>query len=190
MANVLIGIVAAIHVYILVLEMFLWDRPAGRKAFGLTPEFAQQTRTLAANQGLYNGFLAAGLFWGLFTGNRVFKIFFLACVLIAGLFGAVTASRKILYVQALPALAALLALLFRVNLPVAALVTLYSNPLTIGPLYWLAYKLGSLLTGGNGHTALPPLPSLSEHGLLGWLQHLAIWAWSLGLPLAVGLPCW
>ena len=84
--------------------------------------------------------------------------------------------------------AALLALLFRVNLPVAALVTLYSNPLTIGPLYWLAYKLGSLLTGGNGHTALPPLPSLSEHGLLGWIQHLAAWAWSLGLPLAIGLP--
>lgn len=78
MANVLIGIVAAIHVYILVLEMFLWDRPAGRKAFGLTPEFAQQTRTLAANQGLYNGFLAAGLIWGLAQGadGLAFKYFF------------------------------------------------------------------------------------------------------------------
>lgn len=112
MANVLIGIVAAIHVYILVLEMFLWDRPAGRKAFGLTPEFAQQTRTLAANQGLYNGFLAAGLIWGLAQGadGLAFKYFFLLCVLVAGLYGAATASRKILWVQAVPAAVSLLAL--------------------------------------------------------------------------------
>ena len=103
MANVLIGIVAAIHVYILVLEMFLWDRPAGRRAFGLTPEFAQQTRTLAANQGLYNGFLAAGLIWGLSGGGTAVKLFFLGCVLVAGLYGAATVSRKILFIQALPA---------------------------------------------------------------------------------------
>lgn len=105
MANVLIGIVAAIHVYILVLEMFLWDRPAGRRAFGLTPEFAQQTRTLAANQGLYNGFLAAGLAWGLLLGpeGTAVKTFFLGCVVVAGVFGAATASRKILFIQAVPA---------------------------------------------------------------------------------------
>ncbi len=84
--------------------------------------------------------------------------------------------------------AALLALVFRVNLPVAALVTFYSNPLSIGPLYWLAYKLGSFLTGNNGRTALPPMPSLNEHGLLGWVEQLGMWAWSLGTPLAVGLP--
>lgn len=112
LANVLIGIVAAIHVYILVLEMFLWDKPAGRRAFGMTAEFAQQTRTLAANQGLYNGFLAAGLAWGLAqgAGGAQFKAFFLGCVLVAGVYGAATASRKILWVQALPAAVALLAL--------------------------------------------------------------------------------
>lgn len=111
-ANLLIGIVAAIHVYILVLEMFLWDKPAGRRAFGTTADFAQQTRTLAANQGLYNGFLAAGLAWGLVQGVQglEFKYFFLACVLVAGLYGAATASRKILLIQALPAALALLAL--------------------------------------------------------------------------------
>lgn len=112
MANVLIGIVAAIHVYILVLEMFLWDKPAGRRAFGLTPEFTQQTRTLAANQGLYNGFLAAGLIWGLAQGadGLGFKYFFLICVLVAGVYGAATASRKILWVQAVPAAVSLIAL--------------------------------------------------------------------------------
>ncbi len=105
-ANVVTGLVALIHVYILVLEMFLWTRPAGRKAFGLTPEFAQATRVLAANQGLYNGFLAAGLIWGLLLGGAGLpvKLFFLGCVLVAGLYGAATASRKILYIQALPAL--------------------------------------------------------------------------------------
>lgn len=104
-AHVIIALVALLHVYFLVLEMFLWDKPAGLKAFGQTPEAAAASKVLAANQGLYNGFLAAGLVWGLMLGadGRGVKIFFLACVLIAGLYGAVTASRKILFVQALPA---------------------------------------------------------------------------------------
>ena len=93
--------------------MFLWDKPQGMKAFGSTPEFAKATKVLAANQGLYNGFLAAGLIWGLWLGEAGFqiKLFFLLCVVIAGLFGAATVSRKVLFVQALPAAAALLALL-------------------------------------------------------------------------------
>jgi putative membrane protein len=104
-ANVVIALVGLLHVYILVLEMFLWDQPAGRRAFGQTREFATATKVLAANQGLYNGFLAAGLFWGLSLGGAGFgvKFFFLSCVLVAGLYGAATASRKILFVQALPA---------------------------------------------------------------------------------------
>ena len=112
-SNILIAIVALIHVYIVILEMILWDKPTGRKAFGLTPEFAAATRVLAANQGLYNGFLVAGLAWGLWQGETGFstKLFFLACVLVAGLFGAATASRKILFVQALPAVLAIVALL-------------------------------------------------------------------------------
>ena len=112
LANVLVGLVAAIHVYILILEMFLWTTPRGRKAFGTTPEFAEASKTLAANQGLYNGFLAAGLIWGLSLGavGTQIKVFFLLCVLIAGVYGALTASRKILYVQALPALIALILL--------------------------------------------------------------------------------
>lgn len=113
LASVLIGLVAALHAYFLVLEMFLWDKPAGRKAFGLKQDFATETKVLAANQGLYNGFLAAGLIWGLLQGDagRADKIFFLACVIVAGVFGAATASRKILFVQALPAALALGALL-------------------------------------------------------------------------------
>ena len=113
LANILIALVAAIHVYILVLEMFLWDTKTGRKAFNLSPDFARDTRVMAANQGLYNGFLAAGLLWGLWLGAAGFpvKLFFLTCVLIAGVFGAATASKKILYVQALPALIAMVALL-------------------------------------------------------------------------------
>ena len=107
LANVLIGLVALLHVYFLVLEMFLWTRPLGLKTFRNTPEKAEITRVLAANQGLYNGFLAAGLFWGLFTGNRVFKLFFLACVIVAGVFGAATAAPKIFFSQALPAIIAL-----------------------------------------------------------------------------------
>jgi putative membrane protein len=106
---VLIALVALLHLYFLVLEMFLWDRPQGMKAFGSTPEFAKATKVLAANQGLYNGFLAAGLFWGLWLGEAgfQFKVFFLICAIVAGLCGAATASRKILYVQALPAALAL-----------------------------------------------------------------------------------
>jgi putative membrane protein len=104
-ANVIVALVALLHLYFLVLEMFLWDKPAGLKAFGQTPQAAAASKVLAANQGLYNGFLAAGLIWGLSLGSdgRGVKIFFLACVLVAGLYGAATASRKILFVQALPA---------------------------------------------------------------------------------------
>ena len=112
-ANLLTGLVALIHVYILVLEMFFWDTPRGHKAFGLTPELARATRVLAANQGLYNGFLAAGLFWGLWLGAAgiAVKLFFLACVAVAGLYGAATSSRKILFVQTVPAVLAMAALL-------------------------------------------------------------------------------
>ncbi len=104
-AHTVIALVALLHLYFLVLEMFLWDKPAGLRAFGQTPASAAATKVLAANQGLYNGFLAAGLLWGLLLGAEGFgvKLFFLTCVLIAGLYGAATASRKILYVQALPA---------------------------------------------------------------------------------------
>ena len=104
-ANIVVGLVALLHVYFLVLEMFLWDKPAGLRAFGQTPEAAKASKVLAANQGLYNGFLAAGLVWGLLLGpgGAGVKLFFLGCVLIAGLYGAATASRKILFVQALPA---------------------------------------------------------------------------------------
>jgi putative membrane protein len=104
-ANCGVGLVGLIHVYILVLEMFLWDKPAGLRAFGQTQAMATATKVLAANQGLYNGFLAAGLFWGLSLGSAGWsvKVFFLLCVLVAGLYGAATASRKILFVQALPA---------------------------------------------------------------------------------------
>ena len=112
-ARILVALVALLHVYFLVLEMFLWTKPAGRRAFGTTQEQAEQSKVLAMNQGLYNGFLAAGLFWGLTLGDagRGVVIFFLLCVIAAGVFGAVTASMKILYVQAVPALAALAAVL-------------------------------------------------------------------------------
>jgi putative membrane protein len=108
-ANVLVALIALLHVYILVLEMFLWDKPAGLRAFGQTLEAAAASKVLAANQGLYNGFLAAGLFWGLSLGaaGTGVKVFFLCCVLVAGLFGAATASRRILFVQAVPAAIAL-----------------------------------------------------------------------------------
>jgi putative membrane protein len=108
--NIIIGIVALLHAYFLILEMFLWEKPAGRKSFRTTAEFATQSKTLAANQGLYNGFLAAGLIWGLFAGDAV-KIFFLGCVIIAGIFGAFTVSKRIFYIQALPALIGLVLLL-------------------------------------------------------------------------------
>lgn len=108
-AHALIALVAALHVYFLVLEMFLWTRPYGRRVFQLTPERAEATRVLAANQGLYNGFLAAGLGWSLAAGLAGFalQVFFLGCVLVAGVFGAATVGRKILFVQALPAAVAL-----------------------------------------------------------------------------------
>lgn len=117
-ATVVIALIALLHVYILVLEMFLWDKPAGLRAFGLPQELATATKTLGANQGLYNGFLAAGLFWGLWLGmspntaamGTQVKIFFLLCVLVAGVYGAITASRKILFIQAVPATLALILL--------------------------------------------------------------------------------
>jgi putative membrane protein len=104
-ANVVVFVVALLHVYFLVLEMFLWDKPIGLRAFGQSLDAAKASKVLAANQGLYNGFLAAGLFWGLAlgAGGTAVKVFFLGCVLIAGLYGGITASRKILVVQALPA---------------------------------------------------------------------------------------
>ena len=109
-AFVLVVLVAIEHLYILVLEMFLWTKPPGLRAFGLTPEFAEQTATLAANQGLYNGFLAAGLIWGLSRRDSgvAIQVFFLVCIVIAGVFGAITAKPSILLVQAAPAAAALL----------------------------------------------------------------------------------
>jgi putative membrane protein len=114
-ANLVVLVVALLHVYILVLEMFLWDTPRGLRAFGLTPEQAAQTKVLAANQGLYNGFLAAGLLWGLLLGDGGYavKLFFLACVLVAGVYGAATANKRILFVQALPAAAGITLLLVR-----------------------------------------------------------------------------
>jgi putative membrane protein len=107
--NIAVGLVALLHLYFLVLEMFFWDKPLGLRVFSLTPEIAKATRALAANQGLYNGFLAAGLVWGLVLGpaGNAIKIFFLGCVIVAGVFGAVTANRRILFVQALPGAAAL-----------------------------------------------------------------------------------
>lgn len=113
LGSILTGVVALIHVYILILEMFLWTTPRGRKAFGTSVEFAEQTRVLAANQGLYNGFLAAGLIWGVWLGEAgdPIKIFFLLCVAIAGLYGAATSSPRILLVQTLPAALALIAVI-------------------------------------------------------------------------------
>ena len=110
-AAVLVGLVAVVHAYILVLEMFLWRTPRGRAAFGMTEEFARDTAALAANQGLYNGFLAVGLIYGLLADDRAFQVFFLVCVVVAGLYGAATASRRILFVQAVPGALALLAVL-------------------------------------------------------------------------------
>src|SRR3954471_15207542 len=112
--NILVALVAVLHVYFLVLEMFLWTRPLGLKTFGNTQEKANDSAVLAANQGLYNGFLAAGLFWGLLHPIPAFafqiKVFFLLCVIVAGVYGAATVSRRILYVQAAPAALALILL--------------------------------------------------------------------------------
>jgi putative membrane protein len=112
LALVLTALVAITHVYFLTLEMFLWKRPYGRRVFGTTPEQAEATAVLAANQGLYNGFLAAGLFWSLFVTPEMvlpLRTFFLGCVIVAGLYGGATASRRILFAQALPAALALAA---------------------------------------------------------------------------------
>jgi putative membrane protein len=107
---VAVVVIALLHVYFLILEMFLWTSPRGRAAFGTTEEFAASTKVLAGNQGLYNGFLAAGLVWGAFASDPVgfqVRVFFLGCVIVAGLYGAATASRRILLVQTVPALVAL-----------------------------------------------------------------------------------
>jgi len=113
--GILVALIAALHVYILVLEMVLWETPRARKAFGTTAEFAAASRVLAANQGLYNGFLAAGLVWTLWLGvsgeGRAAALFFLGCVLVAGVFGAVTASKRILFVQAVAAAVGIIAVL-------------------------------------------------------------------------------
>jgi putative membrane protein len=113
LANTVILLIALLHLYFLILEMFLWDKPAGLKAFGQTPEQAAASKVLAANQGLYNGFLSAGLLYGLVQTDSgfEFKVFFLLCVIVAGVFGAFTAIRKILYFQALPGLLGLILVL-------------------------------------------------------------------------------
>jgi len=114
LAQILVGIVAALHLGFLVLEMFWWNTPRGRAMFATTPEFAAESATLAANQGLYNGFLSAGLVWSLIASDPVgfqAKVFFLVCVIIAGLYGAKTVSSRILFVQAVPAALALAAVL-------------------------------------------------------------------------------
>ena len=107
--NIAVALVALLHLYFLVLEMFFWEKPLGLRVFALTPEFAKASRALAANQGLYNGFLVAGLVWGLSLGaaGTSVKVFFLGCVVVAGVFGALTANRRILWVQALPGAVAL-----------------------------------------------------------------------------------
>jgi putative membrane protein len=113
-ANILVALVAVLHIYFLILEMFLWTKPRGLKTFGNSLEKARDSAVLAANQGLYNGFLAIGLIWGLIHPNPVFafqiKVFFLLCVIVAGAYGAATVSMRILYVQAIPAAVALLLL--------------------------------------------------------------------------------
>jgi len=104
-----IGIVALIHFYFMILEMFLWTKPKGLKAFGLKKDFAEKTKVLAANQGLYNGFLAAGLVWSIFISNNTIAIFFLICVTIAGIYGSIsTGNRKIIIIQSIPAILALI----------------------------------------------------------------------------------
>ena len=112
LANIMIAIVAILHLGFLALEMFFWDHPFGRKRFKMTPEYSRASASLAANQGLYNGFIAAGLIWGLWTGQFAVKMFFLICVVIAGIYGGLTTRRTILYIQALPGLLALFLLYF------------------------------------------------------------------------------
>jgi putative membrane protein len=107
-SSILVFLVAILHIYFLVLEMFLWNHPIGYKTFATTPEFAAASASLAMNQGLYNGFLAAGLIFGLVKKNLAFKVFFLGCIIVAGVFGALTAKISILFIQASPALLALI----------------------------------------------------------------------------------
>lgn len=111
--NILVGFIALQHIAFLILEMFYWEKPLGRRIFGMNKETAATSKTLAMNQGLYNGFLAAGLIWSLTLGTAgmSIKLFFIICILVAGIFGGVTASKKILYVQALPAAITLILLL-------------------------------------------------------------------------------
>ncbi len=113
-ANILVALVALLHVYFLVLEMFLWNTPYGRRTFQLTAEFSAASKVLAANQGLYNGFLAAGLIWGLSLGSAgsAIETFFLICVIAAGVYGGYCVNRKIFFVQAIPAIIALAVLHF------------------------------------------------------------------------------
>ena len=112
LADCMVVLVALLHIYFLILEMFFWDKPYGMRIFGLKQDFAKASKTLAANQGLYNGFLAAGLLWGQYLGDRGYeiKLFFLVFILIAGIFGSITANRRILFIQALPALIAMILL--------------------------------------------------------------------------------
>jgi putative membrane protein len=105
--QIVVALVAFLHLGFLVLEMFLWERPTGRRVFRMSPEQARSSAVLAANQGLYNGFLAAGLLWGLWSGIAAIKIFFLVCVIVAGIYGGLTAKRSILFIQALPGLVGL-----------------------------------------------------------------------------------
>ena len=114
LAQVAVAIVALLHLLFFILESFLWTKPTGRRIFGLTPELAESSKALAANQGLYNSFLAAGLIWGCIPGPHAFavKVFFLSCVIVAGIVGGLTAKRSILYVQALPGAIALLLVFF------------------------------------------------------------------------------
>lgn len=112
LSHLTVLLVVLAHLWFMVLEMLLWDHPVGQRIFNMTPEFSAASSVLAANQGLYNGFLAVGLLWGLFSGRREIKIFFLACIVAAGIYGGITAKITILYVQALPALIALLLVAF------------------------------------------------------------------------------
>jgi putative membrane protein len=112
LSHLMVLLVILAHLWFMVLEMLLWDHPVGQRIFSMTPEFSAASAVLAANQGLYNGFLAVGLLWGLFAGRREIKIFFLACIVVAGVYGGITAKITIFYIQALPALIALLLVAF------------------------------------------------------------------------------
>ncbi len=147
-ADVLTAIVAAVHLYILVLEMFLWNTPRGRAAFGTTEQFAAESKVLAANQGLYNGFLAAGLVVAVVASGPVgfaFAVFFLACVIVAGLYGAATVSRRILFVQAVPA-----AIAEQLGLPGRLLVETVASG---GPADSAGLRPNDVVTRVNGQPA-------------------------------------